>query len=148
MAINLSNLRPPKGQKHARKRVGRGESSGWGKTAGRGNKGQNARSGKGKTHSSFEGGQMPLVRRLPKRGFTNIFRVPVAEVNLETLNRFPAGSEVGVEELKGAGLMKGKDRVKILARGELKHELVVRAHAFSAKAKEKIESVGGRAEVV
>ena len=148
MAINLSNLAPQDGQKHPKKRRGRGESSGLGKTAGRGAKGQNARSGKGKTHHSFEGGQMPLVRRLPKRGFTNIYRVEIAEVNLDTLNSFPAGSEVGVAELKSAGLMKGKDKVKILARGELKHSLTVKANAFSAKAKEKIESAGGKAEVV
>lgn len=148
MAINLSNLRPQDGQKHGKKRKGRGESSGWGKTAGRGHKGQNARSGKGKTHSSFEGGQMPLVRRLPKRGFNNIHRVEFAAVNLETLNRFPAGSEVGVAELKEAGLMKGKEKVKILATGELKHSLTVKANAFSQKAKEKIESAGGKAEVV
>jgi large subunit ribosomal protein L15 len=119
-----------------------------GKTAGRGNKGQRARTGTGKTHSSFEGGQMPLARRLPKRGFVNIHRVPAAEVNVETLNRFAAGSEVGVEQFKSAGLMKGKDRVKILGKGELKHSLTVKAHAFSASARQKIESAGGKAEVV
>jgi len=148
MTLNLSKLRPPAGKNRKKKRIGRGESSGWGKTAGRGNKGQRARTGTGKTHSSFEGGQMPLVRRLPKRGFTNIFRVPPAAVNIETLNRFPAGSQVGIEEFKKAGLMKGKDRVKVLGRGELKHSLTVKANAFSASAKAKIESAGGKVEVV
>ncbi|HUT54043.1 MAG TPA: 50S ribosomal protein L15 [bacterium] len=148
MGVNLSNLKPPKGRKRPKKRIGRGESSGWGKTAGRGNKGQRARTGTGKTHSSFEGGQMPLVRRIPKRGFINIFRVPSAEINVETLNRFPAGSEVGLDELKSAGLMKGKTRVKILGKGELKHSLTIKAHAFSESAKSKIEAAGGKAEVL
>jgi len=147
MAVNLSNLKPAQKKKKPR-RVGRGESSGWGKTSGRGHKGQKARTGTGKTHPAFEGGQMPLVRRVPKRGFNNIFRVETAEVNLETLNRFPADSEVGIEEFKKAGLMKGKKRVKILARGELKHSLTVRAHAFSETARAKIEAAGGKAEVV
>jgi len=148
MAVNLSNLRPPKGQKKKAKRVGRGESSGWGKTSGKGHKGQNSRSGTGKTHPAFEGGQMPLARRLPKRGFVNIFAVEVAEVNVSTLNRFPQGSEVGIEELKSAGLMKGRKKVKILGNGEISHSLTVRAHAFSKTAKEKIEAAGGKAEVV
>ena len=148
MGVNLSNLKPPRGQKRPKKRIGRGESSGWGKTAGRGNKGQRARTGTGKTHSSFEGGQMPLVRRIPKRGFINVFRVPTAQINVETLNRFPAGSEIGVAELKSAGLMKGKDRVKILGKGELQHSLTIKAHAFSGSAKAKIEAAGGRAEVL
>ena len=91
---------------------------------------------------------MPYVRRIPKRGFTNIFRIPTAQINLETLNRFPSGSEVGIEEFKAAGLLKGKKRVKILGKGELKHALVVKAHAFSEKAKAGIETAGGRAEVV
>lgn len=148
MTINLSNLTPRKGAKNKPKRVGRGNSSGWGKTSGRGHKGQNSRSGGGKTHRAFEGGQMPYVRRIPKRGFTNIFRIPTGEINLETLNRFEEGSEVGVEDFKAAGLMKGKKRVKILGKGELKHKLVVKAHAFSEKAKTGIEAAGGRTEVV
>jgi large subunit ribosomal protein L15 len=148
MAINLSNLKPKAGKTHRNKRVGRGESSGWGKTAGRGAKGQRARTGRGKHHRAFEGGQMPLVRRLPKRGFKNIFRVEVAEINLAALNRFPADSEVGVPEFKKSGLMKGKTRVKILGQGELSRRLVVKAHAFSAQAKAKIEAAGGQAQVV
>ena len=148
MAINLSSLRPPQGKKKKPKRVGRGEGSGKGKTAGRGHKGQNSRSGTGKTHVAFEGGQMPYIRRIPKRGFTNIFRVPVAEINVAALNRFPRESEVGIEQLKAAGLMKGKKRVKILGKGELEHALTVRAHAFSKAAREKIEKAGGKAEVV
>lgn len=148
MGINLSNLRPSAGGKKKPKRVGRGESSGWGKTAGRGSKGQNSRTGTGKTHDAFEGGQMPYVRRLPKRGFNNIFRVPTAEINIGALNRFTAGSEVGIEEFKSAGLMKGKKRVKILGKGDLKHSLVVKAHAFSESARAKIEQAGGKVEVV
>lgn len=148
MATNLSNLRPPAGKKHKAKRLGRGESSGTGKTSGKGNKGQNARSGGGKRHAAFEGGQMPFVRRLPKRGFRNIFRVSLAEVNLVQLNRFPAGSPVGIAELKAAGLMKGKDRVKILGAGELEHPLTVSAHAFSESARQKIEAAGGKIEVL
>jgi len=146
MTINLSNLRPPGGKKKKPKRVGRGRASGMGKTAGRGHKGQNSRTGTGKTHAAFEGGQMPYIRRIPKRGFNNIFRVPFAEINVEKLNRFPAGGEVGIEEFKSAGMMKGKKRVKILGKGEIGQPLVVRAHAFSRTAREKIEKAGGKAE--
>ncbi len=148
MATDLSNLTPPKGKNRKAKRVGRGESSGWGKTCGAGHKGQNARAGKGKTHRAFEGGQMPLARRLPKRGFNNIHRIERAEINVEALNAFPAGSEVGIEQMKSAGLMKGKDMVKILGNGELKQALTVKAHAFSEKAKAKIEAAGGKVEVI
>lgn len=148
MAINLSNLKPRPGAKHRIKRLGRGESSGPGRTGGRGSKGQNARTGTGKTHAAFEGGQMPFVRRIPKRGFTNIHRVTAAEVNLVTLNRFPAGTAVGLPEFKAQGLMKGKDRVKILGQGEIKVALTVKAHAFSEKAKAKIEAAGGKTEVI
>jgi len=148
MTTNLSNLRPRKDRKRRPKRVGRGESSGWGKTSGQGAKGQKSRSGGGKTHRAFEGGQMPYIRRIPKRGFTNVFRLTCGEINLGALNRFPAGSEVGVEEFKAAGLIKGKKRVKILGKGELRHALVVKAHAFSEKAKAGIEAAGGRAEKV
>lgn len=148
MSINLSNLAPPEGKKKKARRVGRGHASGWGKTAGKGHKGQNARSGTGKTHGAFEGGQMPYVRRIPKRGFNNIFREPCAAVNIEALNRFPAGSEVGIEEIAAAGLMKGKKRVKILGKGEISHALTVKASAFSESAKKKIEEAGGTAEVV
>ena len=148
MAVNLSELSPPKDGRKKPRRVGRGPGSGLGKTCGRGHKGQNSRTGTGKTHAAFEGGQMPLARRVPKRGFTNIFRVPVDEVNLEKLNRFPAGSEVGLEELKVAGLTKRGRKVKILGKGELKHSLTVTAHAFSKSAKEKIEQAGGKALTV
>jgi large subunit ribosomal protein L15 len=148
MTINLSNLAPPKGKRQGKKRLGRGESSGLGKTSGKGNKGQNARTGGHKHHRAFQGGQMPYVRRMPKHGFTNIFRIPTAGINLTELARFADQSEIGVEDFKAAGLMKGKDRVKILGTGELTAALTVRAHAFSACARQKIEAAGGKAEVV
>lgn len=148
MPINLHSLKPRPGRKHPPKRLGRGESSGLGKTSGRGHKGQKARTGKGKRHPAFEGGQMPFARRIPKRGFKNIFRSPFAVINLSSLNLFPAGSEVGLQEFKERGLVKGKARIKILADGELTRPLTVKAHAFSEKARAKIEAVGGRAEVV
>ena len=148
MSLDLSNLTPPEGKKKKARRVGRGNGSGWGKTSGTGHGGQKSRSGKGKNHGAFEGGQMPYVRRIPKRGFNNIFRVETASVNVSTLNRFEAGSEIGIEEFKAAGLMKGKVRVKILGMGELSHALTVKAHAFSESAKSKIEAAGGKAEVL
>ncbi len=148
MVMSLASLSPGKGRKKKKKRLGRGGASGKGTTSGRGTKGQNARSGTGKTHRAFEGGQMPLARRIPKRGFNNPFRVARAQVNLETLNRFPENSEVGIRELKDAGLVKGRDRFKVLAKGELDRALVVKANAFSKMAKEKIEAAGGKAEVV
>jgi len=147
MAVNLSGLKPAR-RKDKPKRVGRGESSGLGKTCGRGHKGQNSRAGTGKTHGAFEGGQMPLARRVPKRGFNNIFRVPTAEVNIRDLNRFEAGGEVDPEKLRAAGLCKKGKRIKVLAKGEIEKALHVKAHAFSQKAVQKIEAAGGKAEVI
>lgn len=143
--MKLHELRPPKGAKRRRKRVGRGIAAGQGKTAGRGTKGQGARSGGGKG-LYFEGGQLPLVRRLPyKRGFTNIWRVEYKPVNVERLNRFPAGTEVDPELLVEAGIIKSlRERVKILGDGEIEHPLVVKAHRFSASARRKIEEAGGK----
>lgn len=142
--MKLHELRPAKGARKARKRVGRGTASGYGKTAGRGTKGQNSRSGGG-VRPYFEGGQLPLVRRLPhKRGFTNIFRVEYSVVNLDRLAGFRKGSKVDPEALAKAGIIKSsRERVKILGRGELKKALTISAHKFSASAKEKIEAVGG-----
>ena len=129
-------------------RVGRGNGSGAGKTAGKGHKGQNARSGGG-VRPGFEGGQMPLQRRIPKRGFNNIFGTRYAEVNVEELNRFEDGAEVDEAAMVAAGLLKNtRDGIKVLARGELQKKLTVRATAFSKEAKNKIEAAGGKAEVV
>ena len=142
--MRLHELRSPEGAKRKRKRVGRGRSAGQGKTAGRGIKGQGSRSGGGKS-PYFEGGQLPLVRRLPQRkGFTNIWRVEYTAVNVERLSRFPAGTEVGPELLVKAGIIKStRERVKILGRGTIGHPLVVSAHRFSANARQMIEGVGG-----
>jgi large subunit ribosomal protein L15 len=142
--MKLHELRPARGARKTRKRVGRGTASGYGKTAGRGTKGQNSRSGGG-VRPYFEGGQLPLVRRLPyKRGFTNIFRVEYSVVNLDRLAGFRKGSKVDPEALAKAGIIKSpRERVKILGRGELKKALTISAHKFSASAKEKIEAVGG-----
>jgi len=142
--MKLHELRPPKGARKGRKRVGRGTASGHGKTAGRGTKGQNSRSGGG-VRPYFEGGQLPLVRRLPhKRGFTNIFKVRYSVVNLDRLAGFRKGSKVDPERLAKAGIIKSpRERVKILGRGELNKALTVSAHRFSATAREKIEAVGG-----
>lgn len=147
--MKLHNLRPAPGSKKRKKRVGRGIAAGQGKTAGRGTKGQGARSGGGKG-PYFEGGQLPLVRRLPfKRGFTNIWRVEYAEVNLERLARFRKGAEVSPETLVEAGIIKSERKpVVILGRGELKKPLRVKAHRFSASAREKIEAAGGSVEVL
>jgi large subunit ribosomal protein L15 len=146
--MDLSNLRPPKGAKHSKKRVGRGQGSGQGKTAGRGHKGAKSRSGF-KHKRGFEGGQMPLHRRVPKRGFHNLFREEFEVVNLDTLGeRFDAGSEVTPELLRERGLITRTGQVKVLARGEISKALTVRAHKFSGKAAEKIAAAGGRAEVV
>ncbi len=147
--MDLSNLRPPKGAKHAAKRVGRGEGSGLGKTAGRGEKGAKSRSGF-KRKRGFEGGQMPLHRRLPKRGFFNTFRTDYDIVNLDTLAaRFEAGTVVTPELLHARGLLGGADRlIKVLARGEIDRPLTVRAHKFSGKAAEKIAAAGGTAETL
>jgi len=128
-------------------RVGRGHGSGNGKTAGKGHKGQNARSGGG-VRPGFEGGQMPLQRRLPKRGFNNIFRTQYATVNVSDLNKFEDGAVVNAEALINAGLLKKTlDGVKVLGNGELTKKLTVEAAAFSASAKQKIEEAGGKAEV-
>ena len=147
--MSLSNLRPPKGMKHPKKRIGRGQGSGNGKTAGRGHKGQKSRSGY-KFKRGFEGGQMPLHRRVPKRGFHNPFRVEYEVVNLDTLAaRFDAGAVVTPELLLEHGLTSGANRlVKVLARGEVDKALTVRAHKFSGKAAEKIAAAGGKAEAI
>ena len=145
--MNLSNLQPPKGAKHAKKRVGRGQGSGNGKTAGRGHKGAKSRSGF-KFKRGFEGGQMPLHRRVPKRGFHNPFRVEYEVVNLDTLGaRFDAGTVVTAELLAGKRLISSASaRLKVLGRGEIDKALTVRAHRFSGKAAEKIAAAGGATE--
>jgi large subunit ribosomal protein L15 len=148
MAISLNNLRPAKGANRKNKRVGRGMGSGHGKTSARGYKGQKSRSGTS-IRPGFEGGQMPLHRRLPKRGFNNIFRKEYAVVNLETLALFEAGARVDPEILKSKGIVKNpKDGIKILGSGELKHALHVSAHKFSKSAAEKIQKAGGIIEVI
>ena len=149
MANELHNLKPAAGATRKRKRVGRGPGSGNGKTAGRGHKGQRSRSGYSRRYG-FEGGQMPLVRRIPKRGFTNIFRVGYQVVNLRDLDRiFSDGDTVNPEILAENGLIRGdKKPVKILASGELKKKLTVHAHAFSKNAQASIEAAGGSCEEV
>src|SRR3954462_6103359 len=144
--MSLSNLRPPKGAKHPKKGIGRGQGSGNAKTAGRGHKGQKSRSGY-KFKRGFEGGQMPLHRRVPKRGFHNPFRVEYEVVNLDTLAaRFEAGTVVTPELLRESGLVaRGKRPVKILGRGTIGAPLVVHAHKFSGKAAEKLAAAGGNA---
>lgn len=144
--MDLGELRPAKGDKHAKKRVGRGMGSGSGKTCGRGHKGQGARSGGG-VRPGFEGGQMPLTRRVPKRGFHNPFRTAYVPVNLDGLDRFEPGQEVSPELLREHGLA-GRGPVKILGRGELDKPLTVKAHGFSRSARQKIEAAGGRVEVL
>lgn len=147
--MRLHTLKPRPGSRHRRKRLGQGESSGRGKTAGRGGKGQSARSGSS-IRVGFEGGQMPLIRRIPKRGFNNRRHgTRYIAVNLESLNRFEAGATVDAEGLRKAGLASGPiQNIKILGDGELKHKLTVRAHAFSAAARSKIEGLGGTCEVI
>ena len=147
--MDLSNLKPAKGAKQNRKRVGRGPGSGNGKTAGRGNKGAQSRSGYSYKRG-FEGGQMPLHRRLPKRGFNNIFRTEYAVVNLDQLEgTFDSGATVTLETLREAGLVHSKHTpVKILGRGEVTKALVVQAHKFSGKAAEKLAAAGGKAEAI
>lgn len=146
--MNLSELRAPEGASKNRKRLGRGTGSGHGKTSGRGHKGQRARSG-GRGKTGFEGGQMPLQRRLPKRGFTNIFRKEISIVNLGDLEVFDSGSTVDVAALVKAGLVKKiGDGVKLLADGDIKKPLIIKVHRSSQAAKEKIEAAGGRIEVV
>ena len=145
--MSLSNLRPLKGMKHPKKRIGRGQGSGNGKTAGRGHKGAKSRSGY-KFKRGFEGGQMPLHRRVPKRGFHNPFRVEYEVINLDTLGaRFEAGTVVTAELLAEHRLISGaKARLKVLGRGEIGKALTVRAHRFSGKAAEKIAAAGGATE--
>jgi large subunit ribosomal protein L15 len=149
MANELHNLKPAAGATRKRKRIGRGPGSGSGKTAGRGHKGQRSRSGYSRRWG-FEGGQMPLVRRIPKRGFTNIFRVGYQVVNLRDLDRvFDAGDTVSPELMADRGLIRrGDTPVKILAAGELGKKLTVQAHAFSKNAQAGIEAAGGSCEVV
>ncbi len=146
--VNLSGLKPRPGSRRNPKRVGRGVGSGHGKTACRGYKGQNSRSGRDKRTVGFEGGQMPLSRRLPKRGFKSMFPRDFAIVNLESLKQFKAGSVVSEQEMREAGLVKKDLPVKVLGDGKLEHPLTVRAHQFSAGAKSKIESAGGKVEVI
>ena len=146
--MDLSNLKPPKGATRNRKRVGRGPGSGLGKTAGRGNKGAQSRSGY-KQKRGFEGGQMPLHRRLPKRGFFNPFRVEYAVVNLDDLAaRFAAGAVITPEVLRAERLVTTKQPIKVLARGEIAVALTVKAHKFSGKAAEKITAAGGSVETL
>lgn len=144
--MKLNELKSAEGSRQVRNRVGRGTSSGNGKTAGRGQKGQKAR---GKVRLGFEGGQMPLFRRMPKRGFKNINRVEYAVVNIEKLNKFEDGTEVTPTLLVESGIVKNeKDGIKILGNGELKKKLTVKANKFSASAKSAIEAAGGQAEVM
>lgn len=149
MTMELHNLKPAPGAKKTRKRVGRGPGSGNGKTAGRGHKGQKSRSGYSRRYG-FEGGQMPLVRRIPKRGFKNIFRIEVQAVNVRDLERvFEDGEEANLETMLERGLIRrGSQPVKVLATGDLSKKLTVQAHGFSGAAKSKIEAAGGRCEVV
>ncbi len=148
MSIELSNLRPAKGSKQGDNfRKGRGHGSGNGKTAGKGHKGQKARSGA--PRPGFEGGQMPLYRRIPKRGFTNRNSKDIVAVNISALEVFDNGALVDVDTLMETGIVKKpRDGVKILGNGELTKKLIVKANAFSASAKEKIEALGGTAEVI
>ena len=144
----IHELSPVAGSTHVNKRKGRGHATGNGKTAGRGHKGQKARSGGG-TRIGFEGGQMPLARRIPKRGFNNIFAKPLDGVNVSVLNKFEDGAVVDVQTLLDAGILsKCKYGVKFLGNGEITKKLTVKAAAFSQSAKEKIEAAGGKAEVV
>jgi large subunit ribosomal protein L15 len=146
--MKLHELKPAEGSTHKPKRVGRGVGSGWGKTAGRGNKGLKARSGGG-VRPGFEGGQMPLHRRLPKRGFTNIFKKEIAIVNLSDLSRFEQGAVVDEALLVRSGLVKGQnDGIKLLGRGDINIALTVKLNAVSRSAKEKIEAAGGTVEVI
>jgi large subunit ribosomal protein L15 len=146
--MRLHDLKPRPGAKHRRKRLGQGESSGHGKTSGRGGKGQTARSGSS-IRIGFEGGQMPLIRRIPKRGFNNAnFAIRYVPVNIESLNRFEDGATVDETALRGIGLVSGGKRIKILGDGELKKKLTVKVHSFSATARTKIEKLGGVCEVI
>ena len=147
--MKLHELSPVEGSKKSARRVGRGHGSGWGKTAGKGHKGQKARSG-GSIRPGFEGGQMPLQRRVPKRGFNNIFRKKIVALNVNQLDaKFDNGAVVDAEALKNAGLVKNSfDGIKILGNGELTKSLTVKVDAFSESAKKAIEEAGGKAEVI
>ncbi|MBU3091379.1 50S ribosomal protein L15 [Clostridium sp. CM028] len=146
--MKLQDLRPAEGSKKSPKRIGRGTGSGWGKTAGRGQDGQNSRSGGG-TRPGFEGGQMPLYRRLPKRGFTNIFAKKYSCINVDRLNMFEDGTEVTTELLlERRVIRKAYDGVKILGNGDLEKKLTVKVSRFSKGAAEKIETAGGKVEVI
>jgi large subunit ribosomal protein L15 len=146
--MKIHELSPVPGSTHVAKRKGRGHATGNGKTAGRGHKGQKARSGGG-VRVGFEGGQMPLTRRLPKRGFNNIFAKPLEAVNVSALNKFEDGAEVDAKALLDAGILSAcRYGVKILGKGDMTKKLTVKATAFSESAKEKIEAAGGKAEVV
>lgn len=146
--MKLNELSPAAGSKKDVKRIGRGHGSGQGKTAGKGHKGQKARAGRGQ-RPGFEGGQMPLQRRLPKRGFNNIFAKKIISVNVKSLEKFENGATVDIDALRKAGIVKNSfDGVKILSNGELTKSLTVKATAFSEAAKAKIEAAGGKAEVI
>ncbi len=146
--MNLHELSPAEGSTKSSRRIGRGHGSGWGKTAGKGHKGQKARSG-GSIRPGFEGGQMPLQRRIPKRGFNNIFAKKIVSVNVGSLEVFEDGAEVTAAALIEKGIIKKEyDGVKILAGGKLSKKLDVKASAFSETAKQKIEAAGGKAEVI
>jgi large subunit ribosomal protein L15 len=146
--MRIGELAPPPGAKKNTKRLGRGSGSGQGMTAGRGTKGQKSRSGGG-TPPWFEGGQMPLQRRIPKRGFTNVFRKEFSIINIDDLRKFPAGSEVGPLDFVGAGLLrKVRYGVKLLANGEISQPLTVRVHKASASAIQRIEAAGGNVELI
>ncbi len=148
MGTTLSTLKPPEGARRKRKRVGRGPGSGTGKTSGRGHKGQKARSG-GSIARGFEGGQMPLMRRLPKRGFKNIYRVQVDAVNLDVLERVFEPGEVGPAQMRARGVVPRKAAiVKILGRGEVTKAFTVKAHRFSQTARDKIVAAGGTVQVL
>ena len=146
--MKLHELSPAEGSKKTAKRIGRGHGSGWGKTAGKGHKGQKARAGKG-MRVGFEGGQMPLQRRIPKRGFNNIFAKKVVAINVGTLNKFEDGAVVDIAALTEKGIVKNSfDSVKILSNGTLTKKLTVKAQAFSQGAVAKIEAAGGKTEVI
>ncbi len=145
--MKLSDLRPAKGSKTAKKRVGRGKGSGWGRTAGRGEKGLGSRSGGGPP-PGYEGGQMPLQRRIPKRGFRNVFRKEYAIVNVKDLNRFDEGAVVDLDALRAAGLVKNvRDGVKLLGEGEVTHAVTVKVDKASKEAARKVAAAGGTLEV-
>jgi len=148
--VKQNSIAPARRSRHASKRVGRGNGSGHGTYSGRGCKGQKARAGNNKVRPGFEGGQLPLIKRLPsKRGFTNIFRTEYSTVNIGQLNKFKSGSEVTPEKLLAAGMVKSlANPIKILADGDIDHPITVKADKFSASAKAKIEAAGGKVEEV